>query len=85
MSEKKLVGAITHFFANINVGVIELEDTLRVGDRISIEGATTNIQQDVTSMQIDRKEVREAKKGESVGIKVRDRVRERDMVFRVKE
>lgn len=85
MVEKKLVGTITHYFTNIGVGVIELTDGLKIGDMISIEGATTNFQQEVKSMQIHQKDVKEAKKGESIGIKVQDRVREGDMVFKVTE
>lgn len=85
MVEKKLVGKITHYFTNIGVGVIDLEGELKVGDRISIEGATTNFQQDVKSMQIHNKDVEAAKKGDSIGIKVDDRVREGDQVFKITE
>lgn len=81
--EKKLVGKIAHYFTNIGVAVIELEDTLRVGDEISVEGSTTNFTQKVESMQIEHEKVQEAKKGDSVGMKVVDRVREGDQVFRV--
>ncbi|NIO23311.1 MAG: translation elongation factor-like protein [Candidatus Aenigmarchaeota archaeon] len=81
--EKKLIGKITHYFTNIGVAVIELEDTLKVGDEISIEGATTNFTQKIESMQIEHENVKEAKKGDSVGLKVSDRVREGDQVFKV--
>jgi putative protease len=81
--EKKLVGKITHYFTNIGVAVIELEDTLKVGDEISIEGATTNFTQKIESMQIEHNSVEEAKKGDSIGLKVVDRVREGDQVFKV--
>ncbi len=81
--EKKLVGKVTHYFTNIGVAVVELEDALKVGDEISIEGATTNFTQKVESMQIEHENVEEAKKGDSVGMKVIDRVREGDQVFRV--
>jgi translation elongation factor EF-1alpha len=83
MSEKKLVGKVRHYFTNINVAVIDLSSTLKVGDEISIEGATTNVTQKVDSMQIEHKNVVEAKKGQSVGMKVADRVREGDVVFKV--
>jgi putative protease len=83
MSEKKLVGRITHYFSKIGVAVIELSGQLKVGDEISIEGTATNVSQKVDSMQIEHKNVGEAKKGESVGMKVVDRVREGDMVFKV--
>ncbi len=83
MAEKKLVGKVTHYFTKIGVAVVELEDTLRVGDEISIEGATTNFTQRVESMQIEHENVEEAKKGDSIGLKVIDRVREGDQVFKI--
>ena len=81
--EKKLVGKVTHFFSNIGVAVIMVEDTIKPGDRISIEGSTTNFEQEVKSMQIDRKEIDVAKKGDDIGMKVKDTVREGDMVYRL--
>ncbi len=83
MAEKKLIGRITHYFDKIGVAVIELSDTLKVGESISIEGATTNFQQKVDSMQVEHKNIEEAKAGDQVGMKVTDRVREHDQVFRV--
>ena len=65
----------------IGVAVIELSGNIKAGDTISIEGATTNIQQKVESMQIDHKPVETAGKGKSIGLKVSDRVREGDQVF----
>jgi putative protease len=81
--EKKLIGKVTHYFTDIGVAVIELEDTLKVGDEISVEGATTNFTQKIESMQIEHKDVEEAKKGDSIGLKVVDKVREGDQVFKV--
>lgn len=81
--EKKLIGKITHYFTNIGVAVIELQDTLKVGDEISIEGSTTNLQQKVDSMQIEHDNVEEARKGQSIGMKVKERVREGDQVFKI--
>lgn len=83
--EKRLIGKVTHFFTKLGVAVIELSDELKTGDRISIEGATTNLQQEVTSMQIDRKPVNSASAGQSIGLKVNDRVREGDKVFKIQE
>jgi len=80
---KKQIGTITHFYNNINVGVIALSDTIKVGDTISIEGETTNFKQKVDSMQIDRDSVKAAKKGQEIGLKVKDRVREHDLVYKV--
>jgi putative protease len=80
---KKLVGKISHYFSKIGVGVIELSDELKVGDRISIEGATTNVQQSVRSMQIEHAEVQSAGPGDAIGMKVDQRVREGDLVYKL--
>ncbi len=81
--DKKLVGKVSHYFTNIGVAVIKLEAPMAVGDMISIEGATTNFQQEVDSMQIEHKDVKKAKKGESIGMKVKERVRDGDNVYKV--
>jgi len=81
--EKKLIGKISHYFTKIGVGVIELSDELKVGDRISIEGATTNVQQTVDSMEIEHENMQSAGAGQSVGMKVAQRVREGDLVYKL--
>ncbi len=81
---KTFVGTVEHFFTEISVGVIFLKKPLKAGDTVSIEGATTNFKQKVESMQIDRKPVQEGRKGQSIGMKVKSRVREKDKVFLVK-
>lgn len=81
--EKKLVGKISHYFTKIGVGVIELSDELKVGDRISIEGATTNVEQKVDSMEIEHEKVQSAGAGQSIGLKVGQRVREGDLVYKL--
>lgn len=80
--EEKLIGQISGYFTKIGVAAIDLEGPLKVGDKIHIKGHTTDLTEDVKSMQIDRKEVQEAKKGESIGIKVSDRVRPGDKVYK---
>lgn len=85
MAEKKPIGEVTHFFTNISVAVIKLSGKLKEGEKILIEGATTNFEQTADSMQIEHKEVKGAKKGDSIGLKVKDKVREGDKVYRVKE
>ena len=87
MGEKELteVGRITHFFTKISVAIVELTDTLAVGDQILIKGPTTNIEQKVESMQIEHESVKKAKRGQGIGLKVNDHVRENDMVYKVKE
>jgi len=78
---KKEIGKITHFFEKIGVAVIELVDNLKVGDVINIQGATSNFKQLVDSMQIEHKNVRRAKKGDAIGLKVKEKVRPNDRVF----
>ena len=73
----KLVGKITHYFSNIKVGVIKLSVPLSKGDEIRIiGGANTDFNQKVDSMQVDHQEVKKAKKGDSIGLKVLEKVRE---------
>ncbi len=81
--EKKLIGKVSHYYTKIGVAVIELIDELSVGDEISIEGATTNFRQKVESIQIQHKNVEKAKAGDSIGLKVIDRVRENDSVYKI--
>ncbi len=83
--EKKEIGKIIHYFSKIGVAVIELSDELKVGDKISIEGATTNLQETVSSMQIEHENVESAEAGKSIGMKTQDRVRESDVVYKLVE
>ena len=85
MEEKKLVGKITHYYNKIDVAIVELEDDLQQGDSISIEGAATNVQQTVDSMQVEHEPVKAAHKGDAVGLKVIERVRPGDVVYKVSE
>ena len=79
--EGKEVGKITHFFGNIGVAVVELTGKVKVGDKIKVKGATTDFDQKVDSMQVEHKDVKEAKKGDAVGLKVKDKVRTNDKVY----
>jgi putative protease len=84
MKEKE-VGKVTDFFARPVVAGIDMTGALKVGDKIHIHGHTTDIEMVVDSMQIDNANVAKAKKGDSVGIKVPDRVRVGDTVYKVTE
>ena len=84
MTEQQ-VGTVMDFFARPVVAGIEVTDAMKVGDKIHIKGHTTDIEMVVSSMQIDNKNVELAKKGDSVGIKVPDRVRPGDAVYKVTE
>ena len=77
----KRVGVISRYFHKIGVAAIVLEDTLNVGSKIKIEGATTNFEMVVNSMQVDRAEIEAGSKGQEIAIKVADRVRENDVVY----
>ena len=77
------VGSVSDFFAHPVVAGVALTAPLAVGDRIHIQGHTTDIEVVVESIQIDRADVQEAKAGDSIGIKVPDRVRDGDLVYRV--
>jgi putative protease len=79
------IGKVTHFFNGISVAVIELTDKLCVGDTVHIKGATTDFVQKVESMEINHQKVKEAGYGESIGLKVKERVREGDKVYKVVE
>ena len=80
----KTIGKITHYYSKIEVGIIELSDKLKVGDKIKIKGHSTDIDQAVDSIQINHEEVQEAKKGDVIGVKVTDHVREGDKVYLAK-
>ena len=84
MSEENVVeiGRITHFFTKISVAVIELTAPLVVGDTIVVKGPTTDFEQTVESMQIEHNNVQRAEAGQSIGLRVAQRVRENDMVYK---
>jgi putative protease len=79
----KLIGKVTHYFSNIGVAVIGLSTSLGQGDEIRIVGGeNTDFNQKVDSMQVDHKEVKNAKKGDSVGLKMSQKVREGYLVYK---
>lgn len=81
---EEMIGNVMLFFAKPCVAAIEITSgTLSIGDTIRIKGATTDFEQKIESMEIDRKPVPSASAGQSVGIKVKDRVRPHDKVYRL--
>ena len=84
MTEEAIIeiGNIAHFFSKINVAILELSLPLNVGDRILVKGPSTDIEQIVDSMQIDRKSIQRAEGGQSVGLKVVHPVKEKDVVYK---
>jgi putative protease len=82
-AEEKPIGKVTHYFGKIGVMALELTDALSVGDTIHVKGHTTDFVTTVESLQIEHESVAEAGAGQSVGIKVGEKVRVGDMVYRV--
>ena len=77
------VGGVTGYFAHVEAAAIELNGDLKIGDTIHIKGHTTNFEQEVESMQIENELVEKAKAGDSIGVKVKERVRRHDVVYKV--
>ncbi len=77
----KKIGKITHYYDKIGVAVVELATNLSVGDTIRISGHDQEFTQTVTSMQIEHKQLEKAKKGQEIGLKVDQPVKEGDQVF----
>jgi hypothetical protein len=84
LSEENVVetGRITHFFSKIGVAVVELTAPLAVGDSILVKGPSTDFEQTVESMQIEHKNIQRAETGQSIGLKLLQRARERDAVYK---
>ncbi len=80
---EEIIGTVSDFFARPVVAAFELTAPLKVGDKIHIKGHTTDLEVVVDSMQIDNAAVNEAKAGDSVGVKVSERVRKGDSIYKV--
>ena len=80
---EEVIGSVSDFFAHPVVAGIELTGTLKVGDQIHIKGHTTDMELTIASMQINNVNVDEAKAGDAIGIKVSERVRRGDTVYKV--
>lgn len=84
VEEGKLIGRITHYFDKIEVAVIELTVPLAVGDTIRVVGGEdTDFTQEVESMEVEHEKIKKAKKGDSVGLKIKEKVREGYKVYKV--
>jgi putative protease len=85
MSEAE-VGRVNKYFGKVSVAAIEVTTApIKVGDHLHFKGATTDFNIQVESMEIDRNSVEEAKVGDLVGIKVPERVRPGDRVYKIEE
>jgi len=85
LAEERLeqVGEIRHYYSKIGVAVLDLTANLAVGDTVRVKGVTTDFRQKVDSMQIEHANVQSANPGQSIGLKVADKVREGDLVYKV--
>ncbi|HCC68771.1 MAG TPA: translation elongation factor-like protein [Nitrospiraceae bacterium] len=78
-----LVGRITHFYKKIGVAAVEVKESLTVGDTIHIKGHTTDLEQKIESIELEHQKIPKADMGQVVGVKVKDHVRENDLVYRI--
>lgn len=81
--EEKEIGKITHYYGNISVGIIELSDVLKTGETIHVKGHSEDFTQTVDSIEIEHKNVSDAKAGDVIGIKVSQKVHPHDKVYKV--
>ncbi len=78
------IGEVMKFFSKPSVAAIKITDgSVKVGDRIKFKGHTTDFEDQIQSMQIENQVVEKAEVGQMIGIKVKDRVREKDIVYKV--
>jgi len=83
--EPKPIGIVTHYFSHISVAIVKFNKAISVGTKVHFKGATTDFEETITSMQYNHEDIKTAKKGQEVGIKVGDKVREGDEVYAVEE
>ncbi|MGA2774745.1 MAG: hypothetical protein ABSE81_01630 [Candidatus Omnitrophota bacterium] len=81
--KEPIIGKVTHYFPHVRAAVIKLKAPLAVGDTVKIKGHTTDFNQRVSSLQIDRTPITEAKKGQEIGLLVDSRVRQHDVVIKI--
>ena len=81
----KLIGEVNHFYNRIGVAVIDLVDTLQLGDQVHFFGRSTDFRQEVKSMQIEHEAITEAGKGQEIAMKVERRVRNHDKVYKLSD
>ncbi|MDH3942806.1 MAG: translation elongation factor-like protein [Anaerolineae bacterium] len=78
------IGEVTHYFSNLNVAVVEINDEIKIGDQLHFKGASTDLTQKIAAMQVKYKEVKKAGPGEDVAVVVDGLVQEGDAVYKVK-
>lgn len=85
LTEERLeqIGSIRHYYSKIGVAVVDLTAKIAIGDTIRVKGTTTDFQQKVDSVQIEHANVQNATAGQSIGLRVADKVREGDLVYKI--
>lgn len=81
--EGELIGKVNHYFDRVGVAVIDLSEGLKIGETIRIVGKETDFTQKVESMEVEHQKIEAAKKGDSVGMKVDQKVKEGYKVYRI--
>lgn len=79
--EEKPIGKITHYYGKIGVAIVKFNREVKVGETVHFKGPHTDFTQQISSMQYDHKDIQSAKKGQEVGIKVDQKIREGDEVY----
>lgn len=85
VKKEKPIGVVTHYYGGIGVAIVKFNKAVKAGTGIKFKGATTDFSQKITSMQYEHKDMASAKKGQEVGIKVDEKVREGDEVYEASE
>lgn len=80
-SEPKPIGEVTHYYSHLEVAIVKFSKPVGIGTKVHFKGATTDFEETISSMQYDHKPIDKAKKGQEVGIKVREKVRHGDKVY----
>lgn len=80
-SEEKPIGEVTHFYGNLGVAIVKFNKEVAAGSELHFKGVTTDFTETAKSMQFDHKPIESAPKGKEVGIKVKGKVREGDLVY----
>jgi putative protease len=83
MASGELIGKVIHVYDKINVAVLRLNQDLKVGDTVHFLGHSTDFQQEITSMEVEHQGVNEGKAGSEIAVKVKQRVRNGDSVYRI--
>jgi len=78
------IGEVTHFYPHVNAAVIKLKAPLSQGDKVHIKGHTTDLTEKITSMQINNKPIKKGKKGDEIGLLVKEKVRGGDIAYKEK-